>query len=166
MTIYLAFFVEALPADEDSRHAMGYYAGCLAVGYSTGGFAAGYVADNMGYFATFAFASLLGLLSLGTLSFLGRPSAAITSYPRAASATPSLRESLKSIFGPKIAALVVVHLFLNMLHEIGMVFLPLYGLAVGLTLTQVGVIKGLYSLCNAITRPTPAWLTFSLSVPL
>lgn len=163
MTIYLAFFVEALPADEDRRHAMGYYAGSLAVGYSTGGFAAGYVADNMGYFATFAFASLLGLLSLAMLSFLGRSSAAITSHPHAASATPSLRESLKSIFEPKIAALVVVHLFLNMLHQVGMVFLPLYGLAVGLTLTQVGVIKGVYSLCNAITRPLSGFVMRRLS---
>jgi MFS family permease len=33
------------------------------------------------------------------------------------------------------------------------VFLPLYGLAVGMTLTQVGVIRAFYSLCNAITRP-------------
>ena len=31
-TIYLAFFVEALPPDEDRHHAMGYYAGCLAIG--------------------------------------------------------------------------------------------------------------------------------------
>lgn len=163
MTVYLAFFVEALPVDEDRHHAMGYYAGCLAVGYSTGGFAAGYVADKLGYGATFTFASLLALLCLGLLSFLGRPSATMTAHPRTVAATPSLGESLKSVFEPKIAALVVVHLFLNMLHQIGMVFLPLYGLAVGLTLTQVGLIKGLYSLCNAITRPISGLVMKGLS---
>ena len=54
---------------------------------------------------------------------------------------------------PKLAAIVVVALFLNLLHQMGNSFLPLYGLAVGMTLTQVGVIKGLYAMCNAITRP-------------
>jgi len=54
--------------------------------------------------------------------------------------------------------MVVVHLFLNMIHQLGMVFLPLFGLAVGLSLTQVGLIKGLYSLCNAITRPLSGFI--------
>jgi len=152
MTIYLAFFVEALPADEDRHHAMGYYAGSLAVGYSTGGFTAGYIADKLGYFAGFTFASLLALVCLALFPLLGRISRQATE----AAQTPgkiSLLGSLKNILEPKIAAMVVVHLFLNMIHQVGMVFLPLYGLAVGLTLTQVGLIKGLYSLCNAITRP-------------
>ena len=33
-TLYLAFFVEALPQDENRHHAMGIYMGCLAVGHS------------------------------------------------------------------------------------------------------------------------------------
>lgn len=151
-TIYLAFYVEALPPDEDRHHAMGYYAGCLAIGYSAGGFAGGYVADSFGYAAAFSFAAALGLLCIGLLPLLGRASAQATEGLRPAGKI-SLRESLKNVLEPKIAAMVVVHLFLNMIHQVGMVFLPLYGLAVGLTLTQVGLIKGLYSLCNAVTRP-------------
>ena len=162
-TIYLAFFVEALPPDEDRRHAMGYYAGCLAIGYSVGGFLAGYIADRLGYVATFDFAALMGLLCLAMLFFLSQPSTQMMGFPRSAAPPPPLGDSLKSILEPKAAALVVVHLFLNMLHQIGMVFLPLYGLAVGLTLTQVGVIKGLYSLCNAITRPLSGFVMNRLS---
>ena len=163
MTIYLAFFVEALPPDEDRRHAMGYYAGCLAIGYSTGGFAAGYIADKLGYEATFMFASLLALVCIGLLSFLSRPHTKVGSHPRSAATTTPLWESLKYILEPKMAAMVVVHLFLNMMHQLGMVFLPLYGLAVGLTLTEVGIIKGLYSLCNAITRPLSGFVMKRLS---
>jgi MFS family permease len=153
-TIYLAFYVEALPPDEDRYHAMGYYAGCLAIGYSVGGFVAGYVADKLGYTATFDFGAFLGLLCLAML-FLIRQSRYIKTLKDShrAETTPTLLQSLKGILDPRIVSIVVVALFLNMLHQLGNVFLPLYGLAVGLTLTEVGVIKGVYSLCNAITRP-------------
>jgi MFS family permease len=153
-TVYLAFFVDALPPDEERHHAMGYYAGSLATGYSAGGFAAGYVADRLGYIVTFKFAALLGLLCLSMFFFMGKaPSQIHRDAHKAAVTSPSFLRSLRSIWDVRIAAIVVVALFLNMLHQIGSTFLPLYGLAVGLTLTQVGVIRGVYSLCNAITRP-------------
>jgi len=153
-TIYLAFFVESLPPDEDRYHAMGYYAGCLAVGYSAGGFAAGYVADKLGYAATFKFSSLLGLLCIVLLFFLRPPLSRKTQKDsgKAKQSQPVLA-SLKSILEPKTATIVVVTLFLNLLHQMGNSLFPLYGLAVGLTLTQVGAIRAFYSLCNAITRP-------------
>lgn len=153
-TIYLAFFVEALPPDEDRHHAMGYYAGFLAAGYSTGGFAAGYVADRLGYAATFGFASLLGLLCIGlllTFAFAATPKDMADS--RRSDSQPTFLQSLKNISSPQVAAVMVVALFLNLLHQIGSTFLPLYGLAVGLTLAEVGVIRGFYALCNAVTRP-------------
>ena len=35
-TLYMAFFVDSLPPGENRKHAMGYYVGSLAVGYSAG----------------------------------------------------------------------------------------------------------------------------------
>jgi predicted MFS family arabinose efflux permease len=153
-TIYLAFFVDGLPPDEDRHHAMGYYTGCLAIGYSIGGFAAGYVADKLGYAATFQFASLLGLLCIALLLFLKTPRAhkAGEESAKKAAAEPVFT-SLKRIWEPKVAAIVIVAMFLNLLHQMGHSFLPLYGLAVGLSLTQVGAVRAFYSLCNAVTRP-------------
>ncbi len=153
-TIYLAFFVDGLPPEEDRHHAMGYYTGCLAVGYSAGGFAAGYVADKLGYASTFRLGALPGLLCIVLLFFLKTPPS------HRAGENPGVKEkaqpvfaSLKGILEPKVAAIVIVALFLNLLHQMGHSFLPLYGLAVGLSLTQVGAIRAFYSLCNAVTRP-------------
>jgi len=153
-TIYLAFYVDHLPPDEDRHHAMGYYTGCLAVGYSLGGFAAGYVADKLGYEMSFRFASVLGILCIALL-FLLSPSQTRKTEAKAAEKKSSepILASLKGILDPKVASIVVVALFLNLLHQMGNAFVPLYGLAIGLSLTQVGVIRAFYSLTNAVTRP-------------
>lgn len=51
----------------------------------------------------------------------------------------------------------------NTLHQMGSAFLPLYGLAVGLTLTEIGIIRGAYALCNAITRPLSGFVAKRMS---
>jgi predicted MFS family arabinose efflux permease len=154
-TLYLAFYIGSLPPDEDRNHAMGYYAGSLALGYSTGNFLAGYVADRFGYAPTFQLAALMSVLCAGLLFTLKKPATSDTRKKDSGSTSPGLNwlQSLKAAWEPKLVAVAVVALFLNLLHQMANVFLPLYGLAVGLTLTQVGVIKGFYALCNAITRP-------------
>lgn len=151
-TIHLAFFVEALPPDQNRHHAMGYYAGSLAVGYSTGGFAAGYIADRLGYVATFGVAALLALLAIALLALCPRAISRAT-QGAARRPGPGFRQLARSLLHPRMATVIIVGLFLNLLHQMGSAFLPLYGLAVGLSLTQIGVIKGVYALCNAITRP-------------
>jgi len=153
-TTYLAFYVDHLPPDEDRHHAMGYYTGCLAVGYSMGGFAAGYIADKLGYEACFHYAAWLGLVCI-VLLFLLSPEGARRSEMESADKRPGvpLLKALKGIVDPKVASIVVVALYLNLLHQMGHAFLPLYGLAIGLSLTQIGVIRAFYSLCNAVTRP-------------
>ena len=152
-TLYLAFYIGSLPPDEDRNHAMGYYAGSLALGYSTGNFLAGYIADRFGYEATFQLAALLSLLCAGLLFTLGSGASETKRKGESPPAGLHWVQSLKAAWEPKLVAVAVVALFLNLLHQMANVFLPLYGLAVGLTLTQVGVIKGFYALCNAITRP-------------
>jgi predicted MFS family arabinose efflux permease len=154
-TLYLAFYIGSLPPDEDRHHAMGYYAGSLALGYSTGNFLAGFVADRFGYETTFQLAAVLSLFCAGLLFTLKKSASSETKRKDGESTAPSLHwlQSLKSAWEPKLVAVAVVALFLNLLHQMANVFLPLYALAVGLTLTQVGVIKGFYALCNAITRP-------------
>jgi predicted MFS family arabinose efflux permease len=61
--------------------------------------------------------------------------------------------SLKALLEPELATVVLVALFLNLLHQMGGVFISLYGLAVGMSLTQIGVIRAGYAGINAVTRP-------------
>ena len=59
---------------------------------------------------------------------------------------------LKSYFVSPVAY-VVTALFLNLLHQMSGVFVSLYGVAVGMSLTQIGVIRAAYAGVNAVTRP-------------
>jgi predicted MFS family arabinose efflux permease len=132
---------------------MGYYVGSLAMGYSTGNFFGGLVADHWGYAATFQLGALLSLLAVGLLWLFHMPIHA--DNVRAVKSTGKLSwgESLKALFEPELATVVIVALFLNVVHQMGSVFISLYGLSVGMTLTQVGIVRAAYAGCNAVTRP-------------
>src|SRR5215471_15596275 len=66
-TLYMAFYVDSLAPDENRNHAMGYYVGTLALGYSTGNFFGGLMADHFGYGPTFQAAAFLSLVPVALL---------------------------------------------------------------------------------------------------
>jgi MFS transporter, DHA1 family, multidrug resistance protein len=153
-TLYMAFYVDSLAPDENRNHAMGYYVGTLALGYSTGNFFGGLMADHLGYGPTFQAAAILSLVPVALLWFLHGPSEHESGKgkQKTAAKLPS-KESFKALLQPELATVVVVALFLNLLHQMGGVFISLYALGVGMTLTQVGILRAAFAGCNAVTRP-------------
>jgi predicted MFS family arabinose efflux permease len=153
-TLYMAFYVDSLPPEENRSHAMGYYVGTLALGYSTGNFFGGLVADHFGYGSTFQLAAFLSLIPCGLLWLLRPPEARSESKAKEKIlARLTSKESWRAILEPEMAIVLVTALFLNLLHQMSGVFISLYGLAVGMSLTQIGVIRAAYAGCNAVTRP-------------
>jgi len=153
-TLYMAFYVDSLAPDENRNHAMGYYVGCLAVGYSTGNFLGGLIADHWGYSWTFQLGALLSFVAVALLWFLHGPTGdGAFQDKRSEPAKLSVREYCKALLEPELATVVLVALFLNLLHQMGGVFISLYGLGVGMSLTQIGLIRAAYAGCNAVTRP-------------
>ena len=145
-TLYMAFYVDSLAADENRNHAMGYYVGTLAIGYSTGNFFGGLIADHWGYPWTFQLGALLSLVSLGLLWFLHGPSGSDQRKLRTRSdGKLTSTESFRALFEPELAMVVLVALFLNLLHQMGGVFISLYALSVGMNLTQIGIIRAAYA---------------------
>ncbi|MGH7826312.1 MAG: MFS transporter [Candidatus Binatia bacterium] len=153
-TLYMAFYVDSLPPEENRNHAMGYYVGSLAVGYSTGNLFGGLIADHFGYGTTFQVAAFLSLVPCGLLWLLHKETEAgegkAQEKPRAKLTS---KESWKAVLEPELATVVITALFLNLLHQMSGVFISLYGLAVGMSLTQVGILRAAYAGCNAVTRP-------------
>jgi MFS transporter, DHA1 family, multidrug resistance protein len=153
-TLYMAFYVDSLEPDENRNHAMGYYVGTLALGYSTGNFFGGLMADHIGYGPTFQAAAYLTLLPIALLWFLHGPSGEGTEKAKQKTlAKLTWGGSLKALLEPELAIVVVVALFLNLLHQMGGVFISLYCINVGMTLTQIGILRAAFAGCNAVTRP-------------
>jgi predicted MFS family arabinose efflux permease len=153
-TLYMAFYVDSLAPDENRSHAIGYYVGTLALGYSTGNFFGGLTADHLGYGPTFQIAAFLSLVPVALLRFLHRPNSQELKKTEAKPKTKlTSRESLRALLEPELGTVVIVALFLNLLHQMGGVFISLYGLAVGMSLTQIGLVRAAYAGCNAVTRP-------------
>ena len=152
-TLYMAYYVDSLAPDENRNHAMGYYVGSLALGYSTGNFLGGLIADHWGYAWTFRLGALLSLVSVG-LMWLLRESRAGTAKPKEIEkAKLTVKGLMNALSEPELATVVIVALFLNLLHQMGNVFISLYGLGVGMSLTQIGIIRAGYAGVNAVTRP-------------
>ena len=109
-TLYLAFFVEALPEDENRHHAMGIYMGCLAVGHSSGSFLAGAIADRLGYPATFQTAAFLALLCAAVLAIFRRKPDSLDHQENKpdSPAFMGLRNSLRAVAEPEMASVVMV----------------------------------------------------------
>jgi MFS transporter, DHA1 family, multidrug resistance protein len=153
-TLYMAFYVDSLAPEENRNHAMGYYVGFLAVGYSTGNFFGGLIADHFGYAITFQSAAFLSLVPCALLWWLHAPA---RHGSRSSKEKPRVKlmskEFWRALLEPGLATVVVTALFLNLLHQMGGVFISLYGVAVGLSLTQIGVIRAAYAGINAVTRP-------------
>ena len=153
-TLYMAFYVDSLEPDENRNHAMGYYVGTLALGYSTGNFFGGLMADHIGYGPTFQAAAYLTLLPIALLWFLHGASGKGTEKTKQKTvAKLTWGGSLKALLEPELAIVVVVALFLNLLHQMGGVFISLYCINVGMTLTQIGILRAAFAGCNAVTRP-------------
>jgi predicted MFS family arabinose efflux permease len=98
--------------------------------------------------------ALLSFVSVGLLWLLHGPNSTSGSKAKAKE-SPKLtsKDSFRALLEPELATVVLVALFLNLLHQMGGVFISLYGLAVGMSLTQIGIIRAAYAGCNAVTRP-------------
>ena len=155
-TVFLSYFIDALPVEQNRNRAMGYYAASIALGFAFGGFAVGYITDVVGYESGFYFSGLLALAALLQIPFLARLLPQTDSaelQPDRTAGVQAVRRMLPSLLHPAVIAVILVAIFLNMLHRVAATLFPLYGVDIGLSLTDIGIVLGSYALCNAVVRP-------------
>jgi predicted MFS family arabinose efflux permease len=155
-TTNLAMFMDSLPADTPKHRPMAFYAGALAGGFTVGNLVGGLAGDFLGITPAFMIASGT---TLGSLIFLwlDHPHLVRAGSLVSKSATLPLRERLAGTLAgftePRLVAISGVAFLLNFLHTIVNTFLPLYGIAIGLSLSEIGLLKSVHSLVNAVARP-------------
>jgi DHA1 family multidrug resistance protein-like MFS transporter len=152
-TVNMALFVDSIAHEGDRRRASGLYASAMASGYTVGGVAGGFTGQLLGF--RLAYAVIAGLWLLAMLPVLLRavpagPSVAAPPRPagfRRAQALGSL------VRDPLIVSMVLAGLFINLQQALFVTFTPLVLLAIGLGISQLGIMRSVFSLTNAITRP-------------
>ena len=75
------------------------------------------------------------------------------------------RRMLGYLMHPAVAAVILVAIFLNMVHRVVATIFPLYGVELGLGLTEIGAVLGSYALCNAIVRPFSGGIVRAIRTP-
>ncbi|HZS01140.1 MAG TPA: MFS transporter [Chloroflexota bacterium] len=152
-TLNMAQFFDVRPADFERGRAMGIFAACLAFGNMIGNVVGGWWADTFGFEAAFTTAAIFPLLAAAI-------NLQIRVEPRGAArqATPSrprgstLQRSLEGLRNPGILLATVLLFCLNLLNLMFVPFFNLYGLSIGLSLTVLGLLRGIASFSSVFTR--------------
>src|SRR5215203_3373070 len=157
-TTNMAMFMDTVPRGADRAKAMAFFAGALAGGHTVGNIVGGFAGDWLGYDNAFRVGALMTFSSLIFL-WLDRPNPATLDEPRQrhAGVVLPLRErmtaSLRAMSEPKLVIIAMVQFLLNFLHSMISTFFPLYALGIGLSLSEIGLLKSVHSLVNTVARP-------------
>jgi len=129
---------------------MAWYTAALSTGYALGAFVGGALAEAYGIPAALVLASVLPILGVGIV--LALP--AFHGPPQAQVRTPGLRGFLGAAarLDPRVWLAFVIVLYINLVSDSVDAFFPLFGLSLGLTLAELGVLKGLKSAAATVIR--------------
>jgi MFS family permease len=153
-TINLALFIDQLPPTASRHRAMGYFMTALSVGFTVGQLIAGFAGNWFGFGWAFALAGLPTLLALPGVQ--GSP---LSLRKRGADSRPAagslalLGGTLRAFRAPGVLPVALLGFFLTFFMNVASTFMPLYALAVGFNLAEIGILRSLHSVCNSITRP-------------
>jgi MFS family permease len=172
-TVLMALTIDLKPENRSSDVIMGWFAAAIAAGFVISNFGTGFLADQIGFRATFLVLSLFPWLAMVSLALLSVPES--EEKPHLGQNWPRLVTKLGHLpthwrrwvhnvhvldFGVLAAALIGFQMsFVG--HAIA-AFFPLLALGAGLNLTEVGLLLSTASLSSFCIRPL-AFLLFRIS---
>jgi DHA1 family multidrug resistance protein-like MFS transporter len=149
-TATMAALIERRPAGANAGSIMGWYTGSLGVGYALAGFVGGALGDALGPRTAILVLALVPLAAGLLLSTIVQRTA-----PARTAAAPRSRGAWWRDFRglPALVWLAFfVTLYINLVSGVVLTFFPIYGLAIGLTLTQIGFLQGIHGAAAALVR--------------
>lgn len=155
-TLILAIVMDAIPPGQSTHRPMAVFGAFMAGGFGLGQGVGGLAGDILGYGLAFRVAALLPMVTIFLVLDLtrqGRPRS--RSESKKGEAVPwrwRVRSQLQAFTYPEVLAVALASFLLNFLLEVGMTFFPLYGLAIGLSLTEIGLIRSVHSLAQIFCR--------------
>lgn len=150
-TVAMAAVVDRRPPATRLASLLGWFTGSIGLGYSLAGFAAGSLGDAIGVPAAIRVMAFVPILAAGVMAVALR---LLPTEDREAASPPLPargRAWLRALpAGVWIA--FFVSLYINLVNSAFHTFFPIYGLSIGLTLTQVGALSGIHGFMASIVR--------------
>lgn len=153
-TVAMAAVVEHRPSSVSLGSLMGWFTGSIGAGYSVAAFVAGALGDAIGLAPAIRATAVLPVIAAVLLSLgLHRVGHAGAAEPSEEGTRPRPRptEWLRSMPAGLWTAFIVA-LYINLVNGALHAFFPLYGLSIGLTLTQIGLIGGIHGTLASVVR--------------
>jgi MFS family permease len=148
-TANMAALLERRPEGSNAGSIMGWYTGAIAVGYAAAGFVGGVAGDALGPGRAILVLSLLPVLAgAGLAAVVGATAPVRTARPETRGRWWREFHGLPGF----VWLAFFVTLYINLVSGVVLTFLPIYGLAIGLSLTQVGVLQGVHGGAAAVVR--------------
>src|SRR4051794_19620678 len=148
-TANMAALMERRPDGANAGSIMGWYTGSLGAGYALAGFVGGGLGDALGTSTAILVLALVPLAAGALLSLVVRA----TAPGRVAEAGDRVAW-WRGFHGlPALIWLAFfVTLYINLVSGVVLTFFPIYGLAIGLTLTQIGFLQGIHGAAASVVR--------------
>jgi predicted MFS family arabinose efflux permease len=154
-TINLAQFLDSLPPGRPRDRPTAYYTAIISLGFATGNVTGGFLGELWGYAGGFVGVTIFPIIAI-VAGLLAQEPATVRA-PARPRASP--REVLAALGEPLLLIVMVEYMVLNFLFGMHYALFPLYLLAVGAVLGQLGVIRGLFSGAQIASRVGAGWLT-------
>jgi predicted MFS family arabinose efflux permease len=146
----MAALIERRPEGASAGSIMGWYTGSIAAGYAAAGFVGGALGDVAGVEDAILLLALVPLVGGVLLSRALHASAGDSGESGERAGFAGLRD-LRRLPGLVWLAFLV-SLYINLVNGVLFTFFPIYGLAIGLSLAQVGALTGIHGTTAALIR--------------
>src|SRR5919202_1761164 len=151
-TANMAALIERRPEGMNAGSVMGWYTGSLGAGYAIAGFLGGAVGDALGPGPAMLVLAIVPLTAGLLLTAVVRATTPVAAEAAAAETRPSSWLHGFRGIAPLVWLAFFVTLYINLVSGVVLTFFPIYGLAIGLTLTQIGVLQGIHGATAAAVR--------------
>jgi predicted MFS family arabinose efflux permease len=149
----MARFIDALPPGVDRARAMGYFSASLALGLTVGNGTAGFVGEYFGYAVAFYCAAGFYALGAALAATLPGPSTPVRKARTRAATGGGPWAAVRTLVNDPALVTVALAAFLGaFMQQVSGAFLPLYGLSVGLALSEVGLVRVFTAFTNVLAR--------------
>ena len=149
-TAAMAALIERRPAGASAGSIMGWYTGSIGAGYALAGFIGGPLGDALGPRDAILVLALVPLAAGLLLSAVVQA----TAPERTPAESRPAEAWWRGFHGlPAVVWLAFfVTLYINLVSGVVLTFFPIYGLAIGLTLSQIGFLQGIHGAAAAFIR--------------